>query len=109
TKDRDTGNLTAKMGENMIASVINRLPEGRDIKDFEHRADVFQKIMDDNLKQLLASGRIGQEQYDGIKEKNDFYATFNVVSDDFVTSSGLLGGKVASEANVIKAIKGIAV
>lgn len=105
--ERATGNVSERMAQGMIDAVAYSID--RSISDFEKRAEAFNQIMDDNLVMLLNAGRINQAQYDNIKEKNDFYATYNVISDDRRNNEPVPpGGKIAAENTVLFNIKGIA-
>lgn len=108
SKGRATGNITSAVADSMLDAIRQSLPESRSFEDFEERGKIFQKVMDANLKELLKSGRIGQAQYDGIKENNDFYATFNVIQSTDYDGLGRMNGEaISTEANVISRIKGI--
>lgn len=71
----------------------------------------FQKAADDALKLQVESGRMSPEQYQAIKQENDFYAPFEVLdwidSDANVASRPKIGTGVDTMEPLSKKITGI--
>lgn len=107
-QSRQTGNVDKAMGEAMLNAIAYNLGNKRSISDFEHRAEVFQKVMDDNLQMLVDTGKISPESYAAIKKQNDFYATFRVVLDGFENDANTKYDQGSrADASVVRSIKGI--
>jgi len=102
---RTTGNITLQDAVNVMGQMESELG-AETIADFEKRSSEFQRIADENLQLLVASGIISEEVYRNIKNQNDFYAPFNV------TQTLVGNGKDRSSAplianSVIKKVQGI--
>ncbi len=102
---RTTGNITLQDAVNVMDQMKSDL--GADvIADFERRSSEFQRIADENLQLLVASGIISEEVYRNIKNQNDFYAPFNVTQT--LVGNGRDKSSAPLVANsVVKKIQGI--
>ena len=78
------------------------------IQLFNQQAKKHQQMMDMALKFQVASGRMSKETYNKIKELNDFYAPFQVLTglDEAAQTAGL-GRKIDDVQNLTKRIVGL--
>lgn len=100
---RLTGNITKQDAEIRLMQLSKKY--GKDgMDEFAARAGAFRRSMDTMMKNLVASGDLSLEQYQNIKDSNEFYAPFAVVQKQIYAGQKQ---KPISIAGVVKRIKGI--
>lgn len=75
---------------------------------FQDAADLYQQHMDQALRLQVESGRMSQQQYQDIKNGNQFYAPFKVMKyNEITTRPEGAGSKIDTMAEFTKAMEGI--
>lgn len=105
---KKVGDWTVEEAKKGLDTQADRLGKAK-IKHFEQIASKYQRHTDRLLKSLVKSGILSPDQYNAIKEHNDFYALFKVAKHyrDWDMKLENAGGRITNDFKLLHAITGL--